>query len=223
MSEALGDGSLAGSGLADEHGIVLGSAAEYLEHAAYFLVAADNGVELAGAGTLVEVDGVFGKGVIGLFGTLVGCLAALAQLFDGGIEFLAAESGVLEDGRGRRVYFENGYQQCLEGHILVAHLLGYVECFLKHIVRCAAQIRLLSRYLGESGYFGVDLTDDSGRVGSYLLEDKVYHRLALVDNAFEQAHRLDGLGTGTAGNLDGLLNGLLRFDGEIIEVHNMWR
>ena len=45
--QAFGDGGLADARLADEHRIVLGAARQDLDRAADFLVAADDGIELA--------------------------------------------------------------------------------------------------------------------------------------------------------------------------------
>ncbi len=47
LGEALGDRRLADAGLADQDGVVLGAAAEDLDHAADLVVAADDRVELA--------------------------------------------------------------------------------------------------------------------------------------------------------------------------------
>jgi hypothetical protein len=55
LGEAFDDGGLADAGLADEHRVVLGAAAEHLHDAADFVVAADHGVELALAGGFGEI------------------------------------------------------------------------------------------------------------------------------------------------------------------------
>src|SRR5439155_11280948 len=55
LGEALDDRRLADAGLADEHGVVLGAAAEDLDDAADLLVAADDRVELAVLGGEREV------------------------------------------------------------------------------------------------------------------------------------------------------------------------
>ena len=47
LGDALDDGGLADAGLADEHRVVLGAAAEDLDRAADLLVAADDRIELA--------------------------------------------------------------------------------------------------------------------------------------------------------------------------------
>ena len=56
LGEAFDDGGLADAGLADEHGVVLGAAGEHLADAADLAVAPDDGVELALAGAVGEVD-----------------------------------------------------------------------------------------------------------------------------------------------------------------------
>ena len=66
--QAFGDGRLADAGLADQHGIVLGAARQHLDGAADLLVAADDRIELAGAGVGGEVARVFLQRVIALLG-----------------------------------------------------------------------------------------------------------------------------------------------------------
>jgi hypothetical protein len=55
LGEALDDGGFADTGFADEDGVVLGAAAENLDHALDLLVAADHGVELVFLGELGKV------------------------------------------------------------------------------------------------------------------------------------------------------------------------
>ena len=78
--QPFGDGGLAHAGLADQHGIVLGAAGEHLDGAADFLVAADHGIELAGAGQFGQVAGIFLERIIGVFGGGAVGGAALAQI-----------------------------------------------------------------------------------------------------------------------------------------------
>ena len=58
LREPFDDGGLADSGLADQHGVVLGAAREHLADAADLGVTADHRVEFAGRGDLGEVDAV---------------------------------------------------------------------------------------------------------------------------------------------------------------------
>src|SRR5436305_12375620 len=58
LGKAFDDSGLADSRLADEHGIVLGAAREDLNHAADFIVTADDGIELAPPSEFSEVTSV---------------------------------------------------------------------------------------------------------------------------------------------------------------------
>ncbi len=61
--QPLDDGRLAHARLADEDGVVLRAAGEDLDHAADFLVAADDRIEFSLPGTLDEVDAVALQGL----------------------------------------------------------------------------------------------------------------------------------------------------------------
>ena len=71
-SEAFDDSCLADAGFADQYRIVLGAAAEHLDDAANLLVAADDGIELAAAGEVGQVLGVFFQRLELALGVLVG-------------------------------------------------------------------------------------------------------------------------------------------------------
>ena len=70
--QSFDNGGLAGARLADEDGIVLGAAGKDLHDAADFLVAADDGVNLAGARQGGEVAAIFFQGLEFVFGVRVG-------------------------------------------------------------------------------------------------------------------------------------------------------
>ena len=61
LRQAFDDGRLAHAGLADEHRIVLGAAAEDLDHALQFAVAADQRIELPVHGRLGQVAAELGQ------------------------------------------------------------------------------------------------------------------------------------------------------------------
>ena len=82
MRQALDDGGLADTRLADQHRIVLGAARQHLDGAADLLVAADHRIELAFARGLGEIAGILLQRVIGLLGAGGIGGAALAQIVD---------------------------------------------------------------------------------------------------------------------------------------------
>ncbi len=81
LGEPLDDGGLADAGLADEHGVVLRTPRQHLDHAADLGVAADDRVEPAVLGGPGEVDAVLLEGLVGRLGVLAGHPAVAA---DGG-------------------------------------------------------------------------------------------------------------------------------------------
>ena len=70
--ESFDDGGFANAGLANQHGIVLGAAAQHLDDAANLLVAADHRIELAAARQFGQILGVFFQRLELAFGILVG-------------------------------------------------------------------------------------------------------------------------------------------------------
>ena len=53
-----------------------------MQYPADFLIAPDDGVEVAVFSPLIEVDGVFSKGVVGVLGALIGHFCPFAEFFD---------------------------------------------------------------------------------------------------------------------------------------------
>ncbi len=72
LREAFHDGGFADAGLADQHRIVLGPAAQDLHHAANLFVAADHGIQLAAAGLFGQIEGVAFERLILGFRILIG-------------------------------------------------------------------------------------------------------------------------------------------------------
>ena len=70
------------AGLADEHGIVFGAAGEHLHDAADFVVAADDGVDLALPRQRGEVAAVFFERLVFALGVLVGDALRAAHLLE---------------------------------------------------------------------------------------------------------------------------------------------
>ena len=108
LGETFHDGRLADAGLADEDGVVLGAAAEDLDHAANLLLAADHRVELAGLGQfgqvapegLQEREAFAAARATALLTGLAGRRRLVGRLVGGG-GILAGLALALGGGRGR--------------------------------------------------------------------------------------------------------------------------
>ena len=97
LGEALGDGGLADAGLADQHRVVLGPAAEDLDDAPDLLVPADDRVELAGARLGGEVAAVLLERLVGALGVGAGHALAAADGLERAEDRLPAGAVPLEE------------------------------------------------------------------------------------------------------------------------------
>ena len=111
LRQTFDDGGLADAGLADQHGVVLGAARKHLHDAADFLVAPDDGIELAGRGRLREVARVALQRFEALLGRRAVGGAALANLVDGRVEALRRDPGLGQDLAGLRALLEGKREQ----------------------------------------------------------------------------------------------------------------
>ena len=219
LGQSFDDGRLTCTRLAYQDGVVLGTAAQNLEHASDFLVTANDRVELAVSGGLDEVDGILLERLIGVFARLRGDLGALPQLADGGAQFLFGHAGVLQYARSGASYGEQGQQDGFQGDELVAQLLGVVHGFLQHLVGLAAQVGFSARYLGQRLNLLVEHEPYLLGVHAQLLEDEVGDVFAHFHDSLQQVYRLDGLLASAANEVHGLLYGFLCLDGKVVKIH----
>jgi Protein of unknown function (DUF3170). len=82
LRESFRDGGLAGAGLADQDGVVLGAAREHLDDAADLVVAPDDRVELALLGGLGQVAAELLERLVLVLGVLVGDAVGAAYAGD---------------------------------------------------------------------------------------------------------------------------------------------
>ena len=198
--EALDDGGLADSGLADQHGIVLLPAREDLHHALDLGLAADDGVELAlgrllgqVAAELVEqlralrlLAGCGGAGA-GLAATRAGEHAddLVADLLGIGVE-------VEQDARGDAfVLAHEAEQDVLGADVVVTERERLAQRQLQHLLGARRERDLPRRHL-------VALSDDAGDLGAHLfhgdverLEDARGKALLLAQEAEKDVLRAD--------------------------------
>ena len=106
-SEAFGNGGLAHARFADEHGIVFGAPGQDLHDAADFLVASDDGINLARAGQGGEVAPVFIQGLKLVLGILIGDTLVAAQFGQRLEHFRRFQTVSLENLFQRRVAFKS--------------------------------------------------------------------------------------------------------------------
>ena len=141
LGQALGDGGLADARLADEDGVVLGAAGQDLDDTLDLLIAADDGIQLAGARRLRQVAGELGEGLVLLVGLAVGCgraaghgVGGVVQLLDdAAVHLLGVHAHGAQDAQGHVAALpEDAHQQVLRADVAAAHAGGLGHGQLHH-------------------------------------------------------------------------------------------
>jgi hypothetical protein len=164
LGEAFDDGRLAHAGLADEHGIVLGAAAENLDDALEFAVAADQRIELPVHGGLGQVAAELGQQA-----GLALALLRRSFLLRGAAQLVAnlrqLEAALLQNLRGEALLFaQQAQQQMLGADVLVAQPLGFFRRIGQHPLALVRERQV---------HGGRDLLADGG-VRLNLLADRLH-------------------------------------------------
>ncbi len=189
--QAFGDGGLAHAGFTDEHGVVLGAAAQHLDGAADFLVAADHRIELAVAHGLGEVAGIFLERVVLRLGRSGIGGAALADGFDRLIERIGRDARRRQDLAGIGVLVDHQREQhALDRDEGVAGLLGGRFCRIENARQFAAQIKLraVAAHLRDFVERGFDARAHRFAVAARPVDEAGTQPLVVVHQHLEQVH-----------------------------------
>ncbi|MNS60821.1 hypothetical protein D3C72_938320 [compost metagenome] len=214
LGQALDDGGLADTGLADKHRVVLGAAREHLDQAVELGVAADHRVELAGGGDRREVPRVTGELVRQPAGAGVARpgLGASGRRLGPGADRGGVEAVACEQGRaGALGLGGDAREQLLGADVAVARLEGQLVGELEgqlepgaHLDASRLERRLgrVGRVEGAQGLWGIEagLAQPVARAGGALGDGRHQHgrldvrRAAIEREAGGVLH--DGVGVG---------------------------
>ena len=149
LRQAFDDSGFTHARLTNQHGVVFGAALQYLNRAADFVVAADNGVKFAVAGTLGQVERVFFQSVALVFG--IGIIHVLSSSYrvNRGIDVLFGRAGFFQDFAGRIVLLHQGKQEKFTGDIGIAAF----GCSLVHQVQYSLQLTAGHNIATLAGHF----------------------------------------------------------------------
>ena len=138
LGQALDDGGLADSGLADQHRVVLGAPAQHLLHALELVVAPDQRIELVLHGRLGQVAAEFGEKRRFLHAG-ERCLL-IEQLHDVFAHLVQAHPLFHEDGRRHRALFTQDAQQEVFGaDVVVQQAIRLFGGVLQHALGLGAE------------------------------------------------------------------------------------
>ena len=197
LGEALGDGRLADARLADERGVVLRPADEDLDDPLDLLLAADDRVELAGAGGVGEVDARAGRRSASCWrawspGRRPGGRALRQDADDLVADLVEVDAERLEDAGGDALALaDEAQEQVLRADVVVAQPAGLVDGQLDDALGARRQPDLADDRAVAAADDELDGGPDLGQLDVHVLEDARGHTLALADEAQEQVLRAD--------------------------------
>ena len=226
-SQAFHNGRLANAGLTDEDGVVLGAAGQDADHAADFLVTADDRIELAVPGVLDEIPGILGESLHGLLGVGARHMGAAAQFLHGLHEVHAGDFVLGEHPAKRRIRRLIGQraEEMVNADVLVLHALCLVLGFLDD----------LGETLGDHDFAGIHARSGHGRplaqhlfqgnieslhMDAHTLQDIGNNTLVLADQGQREVACVNFLMAHARGNALRFADGLTRLVGKFFDVHS---
>jgi hypothetical protein len=194
LGQALDDGGLAHAGLADEHGVVLGTAGQDLDHPADLLVATDDRIELAFLGQCRQVAAVTFERLVLVLGILIRHALAAPHLGERRQDAVGRQPVRLQQpgGRGAPSLAGDGEKQMLGADVLVFQAAGLglrqvgdqLETRRDGGLRSAMDLRLLAD--GRTR-----LARDGRRVELQLPQQRRHHAVVLLGQRHQQVFGLD--------------------------------
>ena len=184
------DGRLAHAGLADQHRVVLGAAAQDLHDALQLVVAPDQRIERVVHGGLGEVAAEFGqqRAFLGAVGSHFFGLRARQFFADGG----KPQAALVQDLGGEALFLaQQAEQQVLGADVLVVQPLRFFGAVGQHALALMAQGQIHRRgNLFADGGVAFDLLAD-GFHGGVRAQKTVGQRLVLPQQAQQQVLGFD--------------------------------
>jgi hypothetical protein len=189
LRQPLDHGGLADARLADQHGIVLGAARQYLYHPADLVVASDHRIELALARQVGEVAAVAGERLVGGFRVLAGDPLRAPHRGQRLQHRIAGDFVLVEDPRrGRAAAFGgNRDEEMLGADVFILQPLGLLLRGLGHLAQPGRQGDLRAA-VGprQPAELAADRGRDRSRIRADLLNDRGDDPVALLDQGDEQ-------------------------------------
>src|ERR1017187_4338783 len=223
LGESFDDGGFADAGFADEHGVVLGAAAEHLHDAADLVFAADHGIEFALAGGFGEIVGVAFQRLILGFGVLVGDALRAADRNQGLEDGVVGGAGAFQELAGGFIaLLGDAQQQVFGGDELILEADGLVEGVLQDLVERRGEVHagLHVAGFGQGGQEAFGLGHDGVGVDTAFLQHGPDNALALFGERDEQMQRVHDLAAVLFGQRLALLQGVLGLLGQLVDAEH---
>ena len=151
---------------------------------------------------------------------LAGDAVALTQLIDSLTELCDLQAEVtLQKSSYRGVDLSECEEEVLKSYILILHLGSDILSLVEYLRGIGAEIGFATRDLRQSREHTLQALLKASTLNSELREEEVGKTISKSQKTCKQVHGLNGLIAGLASELDSTLQGLLRLDGILINVH----
>ena len=221
LRKSFDDGGLSDTGLAYQHGIVLGLPRKHLHHTSDLLVTSDDGIHLALSCQSSHVAAVLLQGLILALGILVRHPLTASDALQRLHQCIARDSVALEKTADLSVVTQHCQDDMLGGDILVLELVGLRLCLRQNLIETAREPHVHGRAvcLGESVHEGTGLVQKTLEIYSDLCKERLRYSVLLLKHG--QKHVLVAYlcVIVPCGKVFGSLKSLLHFYGKLINVH----
>jgi len=195
-----------------------------LDHAAHFLVAADNRIELALARQFGEVPAVAGERFVGRLRILRRDPLGPPHLRERLVQRILGQSQFLQElrNRGAPRFRRERDEEVLGADVLVLQALGFRLCRLKDQAHPWGQADVRAVGLRQRLEQPARLRGSAGRINGHLAEDRRHNAVGLLDQRNEQVLGRDLRVVGFGGEVLGGDHRLLRLLSKFVQVHRRY-
>ena len=164
-----------------------------MNDAADFLIAADDGIELALAGAVDQIDAVFLQGLELAFGSLIGDALRAANGLHGGEQLFFGDRVELEEVFGFGFGFGEGEQEMLGRDEVVFHRRGFFLRRFEDLAQGGAEAWLgdCATLLGQMIQFAFDHPIEIAAVNADFFQERPDDAFILGQQRGEQMQRID--------------------------------
>src|ERR1700722_15792309 len=175
--KAFDDRGLADAGLADQHRVILGAAREDLDHAANFLFASDDRIDLACRGKRSKVAAVFLERLVGRLRIRRRHTLIAAHLLEHGHQLVMGQAGFAQNFGSGAGLIEHRDQHVLDGDILVLELARLLFRTREHAAEALSRVDLptvstAAGYFWNFGEFSFELATHLVAIDARQLKDR---------------------------------------------------
>ena len=219
LGEALGDRRLADARLADQDRVVLRPPRQDLHDPPDLVVAADDRIELPGAGLGRQVAAVLLEGLVGALGVGRRDALAAADRGEGVEDRLPVGALAVEEPLALATDLGGTEEQMLRGRVLVAEAAGLLLGPVDDALGAGVEGQGAALDLGPAGEDRGELAAEGGQVHAEAAEGLGGHAVIRLHERGEEVLGVEHGALEPFGELLGGENGLLGLLGKAIELH----